>query len=102
MLHDLGQSLWLDNITRDLFQAVNDRTNGLDGRVSLEVSPLLAYDTASTLAQAKELFMFAKAGVDVDVLATQLQDEGAKSFTKSWNELMGIIASKSEALKMAA
>jgi transaldolase len=123
MLHDLGQSLWLDNITRDLlrsgtlkryidelsvtgltsnptifhqaiknstaydasirdklqqgksgealffdlaledltqaadlFQPVYDRTNGLDGRVSLEVSPLLAYDTASTLAQAKELF----------------------------------------------
>ena len=123
MLHDLGQSLWLDNITRDLlrsgtlkryidelsvtgltsnptifdhaiknstayddairdrlahgksgeglffelaledlrqaadlFQPVYDRTNGLDGRVSLEVSPLLAHDTASTLAQAKDLF----------------------------------------------
>jgi transaldolase len=123
MLHDSGQSLWLDNITRellrsgtlkryigelsvtgltsnptifdhaiknstsydaairdrsrpgkssealffelaledltqaaDLFQPVYGRTNGLDGRVSLEVSPLLAYDTASTLAQAKELF----------------------------------------------
>jgi transaldolase len=123
MLHDLGQSLWLDNITRDLlrsgtlkryidelsvtgltsnptifdhaiknstayddairdrlahgksgeglffelaledlaqaadlFQPVYDRTNGLDGRVSLEVSPLLAHDTGSTLAQAKDLF----------------------------------------------
>ena len=122
-LHDLGQSLWLDNITRDLlrsgtlkryidelsvtgltsnptifdhaiknstsydeairdrsrqgktgealffelaledlaqaadlFRPIYDKTNGLDGRVSLEVSPLLAYDTASTLAQAKELF----------------------------------------------
>jgi transaldolase len=127
MLHDLGQSLWLDNITRellrsgtlkryidelsvtgltsnptifdqaiknstsydasirdtsrqgktdealffelaledlkqaaDLFRPVYDRTNGLDGRVSLEVSPLLAHDTASTLAQAKDLF--ARAG----------------------------------------
>jgi transaldolase len=123
VLHDLGQSLWLDNITRDLlrsgtlkhyidelsvtgltsnptifdqaiknstayddairerlqqgksgealffelaledltqaadlFRPVYDRTSGLDGRVSLEVSPLLAYDTTSTLAQAKELF----------------------------------------------
>ena len=123
MLHDLGQSLWLDNITRDLlrsgtlkryidelsvtgltsnptifdhaiknstsydaairdrlahgksgeglffelaledlaqaadlFQPVYDQTNGLDGRVSLEVSPLLAHDTAQTLAQAKDLF----------------------------------------------
>ena len=122
LLHDLGQSLWLDNITRDLltsgtlrryidelsvtgltsnptifenaiknstsydgailrkldegktgeelffelaledlceaadlFRPVYDRTNGVDGWVSLEVSPLLAYDTASTLAAAKEL-----------------------------------------------
>ena len=122
MLHDLGQSLWLDNITRDLlstgtlrryidefsvtgltsnptifdhaiknssaydtaildrlrqgksgealffdlaiadltraadlFRPVHDRTTGVDGWVSLEVSPLLAYDTASTLAAAKDL-----------------------------------------------
>jgi len=121
-LHDMGQSLWLDNITRDLldkgmlekyirefsitgltsnptifdhaiknstaydssirskllqgksgealffevaledltraaglFRQVHDRTAGVDGWVSLEVSPLLAYDTASTLAEAKEL-----------------------------------------------
>jgi transaldolase len=123
MLHNLGQSLWLDNITRDLltsgtlksyiddlsvtgltsnptifnhaiknsssydasireklakgksgealffelaledltkaadlFRSINDRTNGVDGWVSLEVSPLLAYDTAKTIAAAKELF----------------------------------------------
>src|ERR1700684_4283765 len=116
-LHDLGQSIWLDNITRDLldsgtlkryidelsvtgltsnptifdhaiknsstydtaireklnqgksgealffelaledltraaalFRPVYDRTDGVDGWVSLEVSPLLAYDTTSTLA----------------------------------------------------
>jgi transaldolase len=121
-LHDLGQSLWLDNITRDLlnsgtlkryidelsvtgltsnptifdhaiknsttyddairqkaassrsgedlffglaledltraatlFQPVFARTDGVDGWVSLEVSPLLAHDTASTLAAAKGL-----------------------------------------------
>jgi transaldolase len=41
------------------------------------------------------LARFAKAGVDVDALAAQLQDEGAKSFVKSWNELMAVIASKS-------
>lgn len=122
-LHDLGQSIWLDNITRDLldtgtlqryvdelsvtgltsnptifdqalkksaaydpaireklaqgksgealffelaiedlrraadvFRPTWDRTDGVDGWVSLEVSPLLAYDTKSTLAMAKELF----------------------------------------------
>src|SRR4029434_485256 len=123
LLHDLGQSLWLDNITRDLldkntlkqyiddlsvtgltsnptifdhaiknstaydaaiskkladgestealffelaledltraadlFRPVYEKTNGIDGWVSLEVSPLLAHDTASTLAAAKDLF----------------------------------------------
>jgi transaldolase len=122
-LHDLGQSLWLDNITRgllikgtlrryiqefsitgltsnptifdhalrnsreydhaihqklqegksgealffelaiedlrqaaDLFRPIHDRTNGVDGWVSLEVSPLLARDTAATLAAAKDLY----------------------------------------------
>jgi transaldolase len=126
-LHELGQSLWLDNITRDLlssgalaryidelsvtgltsnptifdhaiknstaydaairkkladgrsgealffelaledltaaadlFRPIHDKTNGVDGWVSLEVSPLLAYDTASTLAAAKDLY--ARAG----------------------------------------
>ena len=122
LLHDLGQSLWLDNITRDLldsgtleryidelsvtgltsnptifdhaiknsasydpaireklsqgksgealffelaiedltraaqlFRPIHEQTKGVDGWVSLEVSPLLAYDTGSTLAAAKEL-----------------------------------------------
>jgi len=48
------------------------------------------------------LARFAKAGVDVDALAAQLQDEGAKSFVKSWNELMAVIASKSADLAKAS
>jgi transaldolase len=123
-LHDMGQSLWLDNITRDLltngtlrryidefsvtgltsnptifdqdirnssaydtsirdkllrgkkaeaiffelaleditcaadlFRPTHDQTNGIDGWVSLEVSPLLAHDTATTVEAAKELFL---------------------------------------------
>ena len=48
------------------------------------------------------LAKFAKAGIDIESLAAQLQDEGAKSFVKSWNELMAVIASKSAALKQAA
>jgi transaldolase len=48
------------------------------------------------------LGQFVKAGVNVGALAAQLQDEGAKSFVKSWNELLGVIASKSDALKQAA
>jgi transaldolase len=39
----------------DLFRPVHDATDGVDGWVSLEVSPLLAYDTAKTIAQAREL-----------------------------------------------
>ena len=39
----------------DLFRPIHDRTNGVDGWVSLEVSPLLAHDTAGTLAAAKAL-----------------------------------------------
>jgi transaldolase len=45
---------------------------------------------------------FARAGVDVDALAAQLQDEGAKSFANSWNDLMGVIASKSATLARAS
>src|SRR5579862_4046098 len=122
-LHNLGQSLWLDNITRDLldtgtlkryidelsvtgltsnptifdqaiknstaydasvrdklaqnksgeplffelaledisraaalFRPIHDRTEGVDGWVSLEVSPLLAYDATSTLSAARDLY----------------------------------------------
>ena len=41
---------------------------------------------------------FAKAGVDIDALAARLQDEGARAFVKSWNDLMAVIASKCAAL----
>ena len=133
ILHDLGQSLWLDNITRnllktgvlrryidelsvtgltsnptifdhaiknssdyddaiksklaegksgeklffelaledltqaaDLFRPVHDRTCGVDGWVSLEVSPLLAHDTKSTIAVAKELHARARTSQSSD------------------------------------
>ena len=50
--------LALEDLTRaaDLFRPVFEKTNGMDGWVSLEVSPLLAHDTAATLAAARELF----------------------------------------------
>jgi transaldolase len=47
------------------------------------------------------LAAFAKSGIDIDALAARLQDEGAKSFVSSWNELMAVIAAKSAALKTA-
>ncbi|MBV9084828.1 MAG: transaldolase, partial [Acidobacteriaceae bacterium] len=48
------------------------------------------------------LAQFGKAGIDIDTLAAQLQDEGAKSFVTSWNELMHVIESKSAALRKAS
>jgi len=54
---ELFFELALDDLTRaaDLFRPIWDRTHGVDGWVSLEVSPLLAHDTASTLAAATGL-----------------------------------------------
>jgi transaldolase len=63
-----------------------------------EVSELLPADGGNGEALLAD---FAKAGIDVDALAAQLQDEGAKSFVASWNELMGQIESKSAAMRKA-
>jgi transaldolase len=54
---DLFFELAIDDLRRaaDLFLPVHERTDGVDGWVSLEVSPLLAYDTDRTVAAAKEL-----------------------------------------------
>src|SRR5712672_3178744 len=60
---DIFFELALEDLTRaaDLFRPIHEETNGVDGWVSLEVSPVLAHDTASTLAAAKELH--ARAGL---------------------------------------
>ncbi|HEX7777831.1 MAG TPA: transaldolase [Vicinamibacterales bacterium] len=50
----------------------------------------------------EELARFADASIDVQALSSQLQDEGAKSFVKSWNDLMGVISSKSAVLERAS
>src|SRR5262245_44190825 len=64
-----------------------------------DVGRLLPVDGGDCEAVLTE---FARAGIDTDALAAQLQDEGAKSFVKSWNELMAVIASKSAALAKAS
>jgi transaldolase len=50
-------------------------------------------DCESVLAQ------FAKAGIDIDALASKLQDEGAEAFAKSWNDLVEVVEGKSKALE---
>jgi transaldolase len=49
--------LAVEDLTKaaDLFRPIHEQTDGVDGYVSLEVSPTLAYDTTSTLTQAKQL-----------------------------------------------
>jgi transaldolase len=64
-----------------------------------EIGPIMAADGGDC---ETVLGQFAQAGVDADALAARLQEEGAKSFVKSWTELMEVIASKSESLKKAA
>jgi transaldolase len=47
------------------------------------------------------LASFAKAGVDPDALAARLQDDGAASFVKSWNDLMTCVDGKASAIRKA-
>src|SRR5437867_11635854 len=54
---ELFFDLALEDLTRaaDLFRPIGDRTHGVDGWLSLEVSQLLVHDTASTMAAANTL-----------------------------------------------
>jgi transaldolase len=63
-----------------------------------DIGPILPTDGGDCEAVLAE---FAKASVDIDSLAAKLQDEGAKSFVKSWDELMNVIAAKGAALAKA-
>ena len=47
------------------------------------------------------LSAFGEAGIDTETLAAQLQNEGAASFVKSWNDLMSCIDSKAAAMRKA-
>jgi transaldolase len=64
-----------------------------------EVGDVLAPDGGDC---ERVLASFAKARVDIDALASRLQDEGASSFVKSWNDLMTCIDSKSTAIGKAS
>jgi transaldolase len=142
-LHALGQSLWLDNITRDLLDggtlaryidelSVTGLTSNptifdQDPRASdiLYIKALAAPSTVNTMPEAtlkaladhgdlgavlptdggdaeRVLARFADAGIDADALAARLQDEGAKAFVTSWNDLMMVIAGKRASIARAS
>ena len=64
-----------------------------------EISTILPADGGNC---EQVLAEFSRAGIDVDALAAQLQDEGGKSFAQSWNDLMDVISSKAAALATQA
>ena len=61
-----------------------------------EIGPLMPADGGDC---ERVLDRFEEPGVNLDDLAARLQDDGAESFVKSWNELLAVIATKSAALK---
>ena len=64
-----------------------------------ELGPILPADGGDC---EEVLAEFARAGIDIDALATQLQEEGAKSFSQSWMDLMSVISSKCDLLRKAS
>jgi hypothetical protein len=131
LLHDLGQSLRLDNIPQDLLNEGPLKRYIAEFSVNGPTSNPTIFDHAIRESAAKgengeKLFKafadygevgsaipengdtdailneFANARADVDVLAAQLQNQGADSFDKSWNNLLKVISSNSAALRTAA
>jgi transaldolase len=105
--------LWASTGTKDPKASDTFYVDALVAPFTVNTMPeatLKAYADHGILGQAmdvaemssEELIQeFAAAGIDVAELGSQLQEEGARSFTKSWDELMHVISSKASALKRA-
>jgi transaldolase len=79
---ELFFELALDDLQRaaDLFLPIHERTDGIDGWVSVEVSPLLAYDTARTIDAATTLH--ARAGRPNLLIKIPGTDQGLPAITE--------------------
>ena len=64
-----------------------------------ELGEIMSADDAELEAVMDQ---FTAAGIDIDELAAKLQEEGATSFVKSWDDLLNVISSKTAALQQAA
>jgi transaldolase len=105
--------LWASTGTKDPKAPAGLYVEALAAPDTIDTMPektLLAFAESGTLkgVMAKDggdaeavLDSFARAGIDVNALAAQLQVEGAASFVKSWTELMQRIKDKSAALATA-
>jgi transaldolase len=54
-----------------LFEPIHERTDGVDGWVSLEVSPLIADDAAATIEQVKDLHSRAECNIFIKIPGTE-------------------------------
>ncbi|SAL78444.1 transaldolase [Caballeronia telluris] len=93
---DAADTLYIESLAApDTINTIPDKTlNAFADHGELKgVLPVDGGDAEDVLAE------FAQAGVDDAALAAQLQREGAESFDKSWNDLLGRIAAKSAMLE---
>jgi hypothetical protein len=101
------QRVWSASPSRAAFQCAGS-ASGHQRRTVFSFEEALhqaiSYPAADLTVEpsATSLHATCRAGVDIDALAAQLQDEGARTFVKSWHELMTVIASKSAALEKAS
>jgi transaldolase len=63
-----------------LFEPIHERTDGVDGWVSLEVSPLIADDAAATIEQVKDLHSRAECNIFIKIPGT---DAGREAIEQS-------------------
>jgi transaldolase len=101
--------LWASTGVKDPSASPNLYVEALAAPATINTMPektLLAFAASGKLAGTmsadggdaeKVLQQFAAAGIDIDRLAATLQQDGARSFVKSWEELLGRIAEKSGA-----
>ena len=91
-LQNLGQSIWLDNISCELID--NDNLRRYIENISMtgSTSNPSIFDVAIGTGYVYD------AGIDIKALAIQLQHDGAQAFVKSWQQLLQRIADKSAAL----
>ena len=98
--------LWASTGTKDPLQSDTLYVESLAAPFTVNTMPdvtLKAFGDHGTLNEAivfdqsstqEVMQQFAKAGIDVDALGLELQNQGAKSFVKSWAELMDVISAK--------
>jgi transaldolase len=91
----LAAPFTVNTMPENTLKAFADHGPG-DGGQPSAVLPADGGDAETVLAR------FTGAGIDVPALAARLQDEGAKAFVKSWEELMAVIETKSDALRKAS